>query len=167
MVDLFEMTFQKKILYELIIPLILLTTGFSHSKEDSYATCYLIFAGASTNFHQLDSTAKLVAQKTGIKYENTLVYDSKRGMIVPDTSSDKMYAGSYFPRRYAEERISIEMAWYYSTGTEPDSAAPKILCIVTGIYGEKKAASANLAKVKAVVPGAYMKKVKLYQGCMH
>lgn len=153
------------LLYLFLISLLLLTSF--RSTDEAMVPYYVVFAGASTNFSALDSTAQKISAATAINYENTLVYDSKRGMIVPDTSSDEIYAGSYFPRRYAGERISIEMAWYYAGSTEPDSAAAKTMCIITGIYGEKKEAAASLAKVKKLVPDAYMKKIKLYQGCMH
>lgn len=144
----------------------ILLTSFRPSDEEM-VPYYVVFAGASTNFIALDSTAQKISAATGINYENTLVYDAKRGMIVPDTSSDEMYAGSYFPRRYAEGRISIEMVWYYAGSAEPDSAAAKTMCIITGIYSGKKEAAASLVKVKKLVPDAYMKKIKLYQGCMH
>ncbi len=140
--------------------------SYRQSKDEAMANLYVVFAGASTNFNHLDSIAKNISAKTGIKYETDLVYDNKRGMILPDTSSDDIYAGSYYPRRYAEERISIEMAGYYKSGDLRD-ADSTMMTIVTGIFGEKKDAAVNLAKVKAVVPNAYMKRVKLYQGCMH
>jgi len=141
-------------------------TSYRQSEDDSMANLYVVFAGVSSNFNQLDSVAKKISTKTGIKYQTDLVYDKKRGMILPDTSSDEIYAGTYYPRRFAEERISIEMAGYYKTGDLRD-ADSTLMTLVTGIFVGKKEAAANLLQVKKNVPDAYMKKVKLYQGCMH
>ncbi len=157
---------KKRIAFLLIIAFITLT-AFRPAEDpnDDYATCYVVFAGASTDFNALDATAKKISASTGIPYLNTLVFDPLRGMIEPDSSTDEIYAGSYYPRRFAEERISIEMADYYAGGIYPEASLR--MEIVTGIYGSKKEAARNLAKVKKLVPDAYMKKVELYQGCMH
>jgi hypothetical protein len=146
---------------------LLLTILFSF-ETGQFATRYVCFAGASTNFNQLDSVAKSISGKTKITYQNNLVYDSKRGMIVPDTSSDKIYAGHYFPRRDAEERISIEMVSYYKNGDlSAVDGSNKMMCIVTAVFGSKKEADLHLKKIKPIVKDAYCKKVNVYIGCMH
>lgn len=135
---------------------------------DEFAKLYVVCAGASTDYHQLDSIATQISAKTGIIYRNDLVYDSRKGMIVPDTSNDEIYRGVYYPRRYAEERISIEMEGYYKTGDLGDvDSLNKKMIIVTGIFADKKDGDKNLSSVRKVVPSANMKQLKLYQGCMH
>ncbi|HTL82723.1 MAG TPA: hypothetical protein VL651_13510 [Bacteroidia bacterium] len=152
--------------FVLLATFVVISFSFRQS-DDSFANDYVVFAGASTDFHIMDSVAKVISSKTNIEYRNDLEYDRGRGMIVPDTSSDEIYRGTYYPRRYTGERISVEMVWYYKSGSLADDDSSKTMCILTGIFSNRKDAAANLKKVKAIVPDAYMKKVRLYQGCMH
>jgi hypothetical protein len=146
---------------------LLLCSFIPATQEDSeYATKYFVIAGTSTDFHALDSTAKQLSRSTGVPYENHLVYDAARGMIVPDTSSDEIWAGSYYPRRTDEERISIEMLSYYATKQLSAADSAKMI-IMAGMYGDRQAAGARLKQVKKFIPGAYLAKSKLFQGCMH
>ena len=126
----------------------------------------IVIAGTSTNYVYLESQSKKISKKAGIVFDNQgMEYDKKRGMIVPDTSSDGIYAGSYFPRRYDDDRISIEMMWYYHD--TQDYQGSKDMIIITGIFGSKEEAQKQLEKVKKVVPTAYLKKKGIYMGCMH
>ncbi|MEI7801674.1 MAG: hypothetical protein WCI97_03405 [Bacteroidota bacterium] len=134
--------------------------------EDAMAQMYIVIAGASADFHALDNLSKEISKKTGIEYSNDLVYDSRRGMIAPDSSDDEIYAGSYFPRRYDTSRISIEMMWYYSNGSMLNTDTTKMI-IVIGIFDSKKSALLQLKSVQDAVPTAYIKKMKMYMGCMH
>lgn len=134
--------------------------------EQSTVEEYIVVAGASTDFNALDLLAKKISTVTNINYRNDLMYDKKRGMILPDTSSDDIYAGSYFPvRRYPEELISIDMKWYFSEHQGKDG--DKTMIIVTGVFGNKEEAKKNLELIKKVVPTAYIKSVNIYLGCMH
>ena len=74
---------------------------------------FIVFAGESKDFFILNAKAKKISEKSGINYRNDLVYYNGKGMIVPDTSSDEMYRGASFPRRYDKNRISIEMKYWY------------------------------------------------------
>lgn len=139
---------------------------FSDSFEELTALRYIVIAGTSADFYTLDNLLKEISKKTGIEYSNNLVYDSKRGMIAPDSSDDEIYAGSYFPRRYSTSLISIEMMWYYSTGNMQNTDTTKMI-IVTGIFDSKKSALLQLKLVQEVVPTAYIKKMKLYMRCLH
>ncbi len=134
--------------------------------KEATVTKYLVLAGVSNDFNALDNLAKQISKKTGIKYENGLEYDKKRGMIVPDTSSDVIYAGSYFPRRDDDEKISIEMLWYYKN-EQNDADSSRQMIIITGIFGNKKNAETQLNSVKSIVPSAYIKKKGIFMGCMH
>lgn len=160
----------------LITPLLL----FSQSKTDSVqvvvdqmidestVTRFVVLGGVSIDFDYLHKLSKKIGKVTGENYySNGLVYDKKRGMIVPDTSSDEIYAGNYFPRRYAEEGISIEMLWYYTTPQGSFGSSDKRMVIITGIFATKTEAEANLKKVKKVNSNAYINKVNIYMGCMH
>lgn len=127
---------------------------------------YIVIAGTSTDYTYLENQSKKISKNTGIVFDNQdMVYDKKRGMIVPDTSSDEIYAGGYYPRRYCDERISIEMMWYYTDEQNNDTL--KDMIIITGIFGNKEDAQKQLEKVKAAIPTAYIKKKGIYMGCMH
>jgi hypothetical protein len=136
-----------------------------YDERDQYVTHYVVLAGQSSNFVALDATAKKLSEAAGIPYQNALVFDSIRGMIEPDDSDDEAFAGYYYPRRFAEARISIEMADYYIDGVYPEPSLR--MAIVTGIFSGKTEAHEQLEQVKKIVPDAYIKKVGLYQGCMH
>ena len=136
----------------------------AQTNTELYTDLYVVFAGTSTNFNELDKLCHKIANETGDQYVNSLEYDSARGMIVPDTSSDELYKGSYYPRRYPEKGISIEMLWYYSN-SQPENE--KRLVAITGIFDKKSDAILNLKNVQKIDPSAYVKKLKMYMGCMH
>jgi hypothetical protein len=133
--------------------------------KESTVPTFIVLAGTSTNFEALDHSAKAISKKTGITYQNGLIHDLKRGMIVPDTSSDEIYAGAYYPRRYSSNEISIEMLWYYMDSQNQDTL--KEMIILAGIFQTKEEAEKQLSLVKSVVPTAYVKKKMMYMGCMH
>ena len=136
--------------------------------DESTVIRFVVLGGVSGDFNYLHKLSKKIGKVTGENYySNGLVYDKKRGMIVPDSSSDEIYAGSYFPRRYAEESISIEMLWYYTTPQGSFGSTDQRMAIITGIFATKSEAEANLKKVKLVNPNAYINKVNIYMGCMH
>lgn len=134
--------------------------------EETTYTKYIVIAGVSSDYTYLETQSQKISKKTEIVFDNQgMEYDKKRGIIVPDSSSDEIYAGGYFPRRYDNKRISIEMLWYYKDSVVWDSS--KEMIIITGIFDEKKDAEAQLNIVKSVVPTAYIKKKSMYMGCMH
>jgi hypothetical protein len=141
------------------------TTSIDTSIQDAMQDCYIVIAGASTDFNALDNLAKQLSKKSGIKYQSDLVYDSKRGMILPDTSSDEIYAGEYLLRRYDDDRISIEMMSYYTN--EHNEIDRLKMIIITGIFLNKTDAAKQLKLIQQTVSTAYIKKIKLYMGCMH
>ncbi|HYV95794.1 MAG TPA: hypothetical protein VE978_28745 [Chitinophagales bacterium] len=143
------------------------TTKIETPDNEHYEWVYIVFAGTSLDFHALDSVCNKIAIVTSEKYSNKLVYDKQRGMIVPDSSDDELYAGDYSPRRYPEESISIEMLWYYFQNASLLSDSDKRMAIVTGIFENKSDAQENLKKIRPVVPDAYIKRIELYMGCMH
>lgn len=130
--------------------------------EDNMQDKFIVIAGASKDFYQLDKKAKTLNQQSGIKYENDLAYSENRGMIVSDTSSDELYRGVSVPRRYDENRISIEMMHWYSENKDTT-----MMIIITGIFDSKKDAESQLSLLKNKTSDCYIKKIKLYMGCMH
>ena len=141
--------------------------AFSQDKSDpEYETVYIVIAGTSSDYNYLEDKSKNISKNTNISFDNGgMEFDQKRGMIVPDTSSDELYAGGYYPRRFPEERISIEMLWYYKDGQNEETS--KDMIIITGIFGNKKDAEKQLDRIKELVPTAYIKKKQMYMGCMH
>jgi hypothetical protein len=152
---------------------------FSFSQNDSLSKAlqaqiesmmvwkYIVIAGSSTDFKALDASAKQIQKNSDLKYENGLEYDAKRGMILPDSSEDELYAGGYVPRRYDSDEISIEMLWYYAEGHYSDREKDKRMVLLCGIFTSKTDAKQQLGLVKKTIPSAYIKKEKIYMGCMH
>src|SRR6185503_1046497 len=125
-------------------------TKIDTPKNEHYEWVYIVFAGTSLNFHALDNVCHKIANVTSEKYSNELMYDKQRGMIVPDSSDDELYAGNYSPRRCPEESISIEMLWYYSQNPSLLSDSDKRMTIITGIFENKSDAQENLKKIRQV-----------------
>ena len=126
---------------------------------------YIVIAGTSSDFKALDNSAKQISTKTAIVYDNGVeIYDKDDGMIIPkDTIKYDFEAGQSMPRRYDENKISIEMMHFYSDNGALDDTSKMI--IVTGIFGNKKDAQKQLTLIQKAIPSAYIKKTQLYMGC--
>src|SRR5690349_2754369 len=129
---------------------------------DVYCICR-----STVDFNALDSSCQRIAVVANEKYSNHLIYDKQRGMIVPDSSDDELYAGSYSPRGYPEKSISIEMLWYYYGDAEAVSDSDKRMTIVTEMFENISNAESNLKKVRPGERDAYVKRVERYMGCIH
>lgn len=131
----------------------------------AWQTSYVVIAGEAEDFDLLETKAKNLSATTSIKYDaGGLIYNKEKGLIYPEDSNDEIYAGAYAMRRYDDNRISLEMRDHYfdnkGTGT-------KKMIIVAGIYGSKAEAAKRLKEVKAHAPSAYIRKTKIYMGCIH
>lgn len=141
------------------------------SEEDAgevateYETFHILTIGEGYNYDSLSTQASQVAQHLHVKVDNLeRIYDSKKGIIVPDNSDDEVYRGEYYPRRFADPTVSIEMNYAFA-----DSMAEqdKKMIIVAGIYEKKSQADSVLALTKATYPLAKVITKELFIGCMH
>ncbi len=141
--------------------------AIDESIEAAMLTRYIVIAGASSDFNSLDLSAKEISKKSEIPYDNNeMIYDKELGMIVPkDTAKYDMDAGQSIPRRYEENLISIEMMYHYTSNHAFGDM--KKMIIITGIFGNKQDAEKQLKLIQKAVPSTYIKKTRLYMGCMH
>lgn len=130
----------------------------------------VIILASSKSYQDVLAKAKDLSLKTGMVFSTReMIYDDKRGLILPDNHEDESYAGSYYLRRYnndcgnsLSECLSIEKSDAYEGFT------PGLYILVAGIHEEGSAElSAKLAQLKKTVPDAYAKKTKIFMGCMH
>jgi hypothetical protein len=129
-----------------------------------YQTMYVVVADTSAVYYPLHE--KMFALHTSLKQEIDTMgryYDKKLDKIVlPLDDEDDIYAGDYYPRRYASSALSLEYLSMYS-----DTASPKTMALVTGIYESEKSADSAFVIVKQKAPKAFTLKAKIYMGCMH
>ncbi|MCW3070710.1 MAG: hypothetical protein JWO44_600 [Bacteroidetes bacterium] len=125
----------------------------------------IVIAARSHSFSELDKLAKEISKKTGIPYDNKeRIYDKKEGIILPDDPAKYgIDAGQSFPRRFDEQRISIEMAHFYDEGGRDE------MILVTGIFStqDQVAAEAQQKLIYDIVPKNEIVITQLYMGCTH
>lgn len=83
-------------------------------------------------------------------------------IILPLDAEDELYAGSYFPRRYTGNTLSLEYLEMYDP-----TATGGTMALVAGIRADSTEALDFLAKLRTHAPGAFQLRSRLYQGCMH
>ena len=129
-----------------------------------YETMYIVVADTSNSYYPLHK--KMFALHTSLKQEIDTMgryYNKKLDKIVlPEDDEDEMYAGDYFPRRYASSALSLEYLNMYS-----DTAPDKTIALVTGIYASEKSADSAFVLLKQKAPKAFTLKAEVYMGCMH
>lgn len=132
----------------------------------------IVILGSYTDFKEASTHARAISRSSGVPFSlQGMVYDKRRGLILPDDDADTMYAGSYILRRHntillpghsdESEFISIERSEAYP------GLRPGYYIIVGGLYDTTKEAAHALARFKLPAADAYAKKTQVYMGCMH
>lgn len=142
-------------------------TPTAENSENYIQNRYLVILGSYKDFHAAHQKANTIstASKTIFSMQGR-VYDEKRGLILPDNDPDISYAGTYLERRYNtnhtnEEYLSIEKSEAY------EGFIKDYYIIVAGIYEDQSSAEKSLKRYRTIVPKAYIKKTKIYMGCIH
>lgn len=133
-------------------------------EPEPYMLSYVVVMQEGYSYAALDIEMYRAAEKYKISIDTMdRHYDARRKMVVlPDNAADDIYAGDYYPRRYASNTLSIEHLDYYT-----NSALGKKLALVAGIFSNKKEAYNLINKIKSGYPKAYILKANIYIGCMH
>ncbi len=138
-----------------------LVINFNHTE-------YLIVLASSHDFPALKTQAEAIARKSSIPFDmQGMVYDAKRGLIVPDDSNDDMWRGYYVLRRnnldYQTEKpfLSIEKSDAYP------GLKPGYYFILAGICDSPARANAAAKPLRKIMPGLQIRKTTIYYGCMH
>lgn len=141
------------------------------SVEDKMLPRWVIILGAYKTFAEAKADAEKFAKASKVPFTmNGMIFD-KKGLRYPDNFDDPVWAGEYLARRgnfgwskkggELEEHISVER----SDGYE---GFAKNLYIVVGSISESKADGlAQEKRFKAFAPDTYVKKTRIYMGCVH
>lgn len=130
----------------------------------NYANYTVVIADTGTNYNQLKRQMLILKEKLKVDVDTLgRYYDSrKKKIVLPQNSSDEIYAGDYFPRRTVSSTLSLEYLSVYKLDSRQQTIA-----IVTGIFDDGKLADSALKVAKKVNPNAFKVNSKLYVGCMH
>jgi hypothetical protein len=147
---------------------ILFLSMFSYSQDpDAFVDKYFLIVASTKSADDATRIAKNASKKTGLEFHNnSLKADSIYGATYPADSCKKW--GEEYPCYFARGRydagayITVE----YST---PYDGFEKGYFIVIAVNGSLEDEEFKLAvkKVKKVYPKSYVKKSKVYLGCMH
>ena len=132
---------------------------------------YLVILCAERDFSSAKQEAERVSQLSGLQFSmRGHVWDSNRGLILPDDCEDPMYCGEYALRRYNElDLTSGKPVGYISV--EKSEAYPHLqqgyYITVAAICDSHEDAEKELLKFKPFASKAYVAKTEIYMGCIH
>jgi hypothetical protein len=145
---------------------VILGSTYAHAQDPYWETRYVVIAGESGNYDSLRLVAKDLGKRCHIRYDDQdQKWSRKKGLYLREDSDDGIWNGEYFPRRYEEDLITLEMKDYF-LDKHPEKPSMKMI-VVAGIFETKKAADARLKLIKQFRPLAYVRESQLYMGCIH
>lgn len=126
-------------------------------------TSYIIVADSSNDYYALKESMMIYSNSTGIEVDSMgRIYDYTSHTIkLPLDSPDEIYAGSFYPRRYPGNHLSIEPLSYY---TNKNAVQFGIIILITNSLDT---AETVLKLTKANFPRASIIRDDIYMGCMH
>ena len=132
----------------------------------------IVILGSFTEFKEAHAHALAISRSSRMPFSmQGMVYDKKRGLILPDNDPDTIYAGSYVLRRTNTTRVRGQGDETEYISIERSDAYPGLkpgcYLIVGGIYDDARGAAKALARFKPAVAGASVRKTRIYMGCMH
>ena len=146
-------------------------SGFNKEEDKFWTTItdemmmgdrYIIVVKATYAYGEAVRFAEEAGALLGLEFKNEgREYSKEKGIYFSEDIDDPDYAGGYYPRRYSDEYISLENASAYP------EFADKSIIVVAGIYSEEEEALAGLEKVRAYYQDAYVKKTRMWMGCIH
>ena len=140
------------------------TAPVADSADAEYATYYVVVADTSASYAALHRKMVGLNRKFSIDIDTMGRYfdTAKNRIILPDTSSDEMYAGDYFLPRFPAHSLSLE----YLDAYQP-AAGKNTMALVTGIYAQEATADSALAVLRPASRNVFKIKSNLFIGCMH
>lgn len=130
------------------------------------ALFYVVIADQNENYQTLHKKMIDLKVKLNLPIDSLgRSFNKKKDLIaLSENDADELYAGQYYPRRYASKYLSIEYLYVYDDKTHYDS---KNMVLVTGIFENEKAADSALVVLKKFEKNAIKLKSIIYVGCMH
>ena len=143
-----------------------------YSKDifSQHGNYYLVIVDSSTHYNKLYQKMWDVHKLYAIQIDTLGRYYDKTidEIILPHDDADEIYRGTYFPRRYSSESLSIEYDDYYSTQDKKENITnPANMILVAGMYENLSKADSLKEKLSTNFPNTYVQKSKLFIGCMH
>jgi hypothetical protein len=131
---------------------------------DESAIYYIVIADTGNNYYELKDKMQNIHQALNIAIDTMGRYYNKTKDLIalPDTDSDEIYAGDYFPRRYPTNFLSLEYLNFYHR-----RSSTSMIALVTGIYENKSSADSALKILRPVQNTAFALRSSVYVGCMH
>jgi hypothetical protein len=129
-----------------------------------YGTFFIVVVDTNDSYEVLQQKMFNLNRQLNLPIDTMgRLFNKEKNLIaLPDTSSDEMYAGDYYPRRFPSEHLSLEYLHYYR-----NQSAEKTIALVAGIYEAEKNADSALAILKRTESGCFKLKAEVYIGCMH
>ena len=135
---------------------------------------YVLVLASARDFASARRQAEAIARRADVPFSmQGMVYDAKRGLILPDDADDPVYAGSYYLRREnsaAELPETGKPATVYLSveRSEAYEGFPKGRYIVVGgFYQSRPEAQRKLAGFARLAPGARLRRTPIFYGCIH
>jgi hypothetical protein len=132
---------------------------------------YLVILCAEREFSSAKQEAERVGMLSGVQFSmNGNVWDSNRGLILPDDCGDPIYCGQYAARRYNELDLTARNRVGYIS-VEKSEAYPHLqegyYIALAAICDSPEEAKTELVKFSSFAPKAYIAKTEIYMGCIH
>ena len=131
---------------------------------NAFASLYVVAVDTSKSYETLHFKM-ITLQKSLHLSVDTLgrYYNQKKNLIaLPDSTSDELYGGSYFPRRYSSINLSLEYLDAYTS-----VAGSKTIVLVAGIFEHKESADSLVKLIQGQEEGAFYFPSLIYEGCVH
>lgn len=143
------------------------------SQEDAqYVERHVAILSVYKSFDAARADAEKLSQASKIPFSmEGRIYDKKRGLIYPDDFDDEVFRGSYVARRFDTTYLNgSEKETSYLSVEKSDAYKgfkSGFYMVVAGIQETREEALKQAAKYKTWAPTAYVKKSRIYIGCLH
>jgi hypothetical protein len=132
---------------------------------------YLVILCEEREFNSAKQEAERVGMLSGVQFSmHGNIWDSNRGLILPDDCEDPIYCGEYAARRYNELDLAAPHRVGYIS-VEKSEAYPHLqeghYIALAAICDSHEDAEKELLKFKPFAPRAYVAKTQIYMGCIH
>lgn len=156
----------------LLACLFLVPSGVRSQESDQTAERHVAILSVYKSFAAARADAEKIAKASKVPFSmQGRVYDKKRGLIYPDDFEDEVFRGAYVARRYDKTILSggEKQSAYLSVERSDayEGFKPGFYIVVAGIGKTRDEALKQTAKFKTWAPTAYVKKTRIFMGCLH
>ncbi len=139
---------------------------YSKDISSQHGNYYLVIVDSSTNYNKLYQKMWDIHKLYAIQIDTLGRYydETIDEIILPHDDADEIYRGTYFPRRYPSESLSIEYGNYYKKENITYSTN---MILVAGMYENLSKADSLREVLSTNFPNTYVQKSKIFIGCMH